>query len=299
MPPPTSRQPGHSRKAQYSVFTGYLFAVIGALIGAVLLVISIWRPDSVQPVREVAVDTVAPAGQAGAAVRVNGGNLLDAIVGYFRAGSRNAELEEQLDIARVRLEEAKAVKAENGRLKAALGLHEELEDPVATARLIGATSSSARRLAYLSAGTDDGVRAGMPVRSALGLVGRVLDSGSSSSRVLLLSDNESMVPVRRAKDDVVAFAEGRGDGTIRLRLVNLGINPIEIGDVFVTSGAGGLFRPGVAVAIASEKTSDGALARVISDPAATDFVIVETAWQREAFENLAGGAAEASAEEGQ
>jgi rod shape-determining protein MreC len=49
--------------------------------------------------------------------------------------------------------------------------------------------------------------------------------------------------VRRATDNVVAFAEGRADGSLRLRLVNLGINPIKKGDVFVTSGAGRLFRP--------------------------------------------------------
>lgn len=285
MPPPTSRQPGYSKKAQYSVFTGYLVAGIGALVGAALLVLSIWRPDPAGPVRRAAVDVVAPAGKAGAATRVNGGNFFDAIAGYFRAGSQNAELAEQLDIARVRLEEAKAVEAENRRLKAALGLHEELQDPVVAARLVGATSSSTRRIAYLAAGSRDGVKPGMPVRSALGLVGRVLDVGRNNARVLLLSDNESMVPVRRAKDDVIAFAEGRGDGTIRLRLVNLGINPIEEGDVFVTSGAGGMFPPGIAVAVAAEKTSDGALARVISDPAATDFVIVEQMWQRDVLES--------------
>lgn len=285
MPPPASRQPGYSKKAQYSVFTGYVLAGLGALIGAALLVLSIWRPDAVTPVRSTAVEVMAPAGKAGAAARVNGGNFYDRIAGYFRAGGQNAELAEQLDIARVRLEEAKAVEAENRRLKAALGLREELTEPVATARLIGATSSSTRRIAYLAAGSNDGVRPGMPVRSALGLVGRVLDAGRNNSRVLLLSDNESMVPVRRAQDDVIAFAEGRGDGTLRLRLVNLGINPIEEGDVFVTSGAGGMFPPGIAVAVAAEKTSDGALARVISDPAATDFVIVEQMWQRDVLES--------------
>ena len=46
-----------------------------------------------------------------------------------------------------------------------------------------------------------------------------------------------MVPVRRATDNVVAFAEGRSDGSLRLRLINLGINPIKQGDVFVTNKA--------------------------------------------------------------
>ena len=81
---------------------------------------------------------------------------------------------------------------------------------------------------------------------------------------------------------MVAFAEGRADGTLRIRLINLGINPLKKGDVFVTSGSGGLYRPGIAVAVASSITKDGAIARLLSDPAATDFVIVEPVWKPEA-----------------
>ena len=95
-----------------------------------------------------------------------------------------------------------------------------------------------------------------------------------------------MVPVRRATDNVVAFAEGRSDGSLRLRLVNLGINPIKKGDVFVTSGAGGMFKPGTAVAIATEITRDGAIAQLLSNPAATDVVVVEPIWQANAVDAL-------------
>ena len=111
-------------------------------------------------------------------------------------------------------------------------------------------------------------------REPRGVVGRILEVGDRSSRVLLLTDSESVLPVRRAQDEVVAFAEGRGDGLIRIRLINLGINPIEKGDLFVTSGAGGYYQPGIAVAIATEITDDGALARIVTDPAAADFVSV-------------------------
>src|SRR5690606_40261653 len=121
-----------------------------------------------------------------------------------------------------------------------------------------------------------------PVSSPMGLIGRILESGRNSSRVLLLTDSESMIPVRRVTDNVVAFAEGRSDGSLRLRLVNLGINPVKEGDVFVTSGAGGLFRPGIAVAVASEITRDGAVGQLLSNPAATDFVLVEPIWQPQA-----------------
>ena len=126
----------------------------------------------------------------------------------------------------------------------------------------------------------------MPVTSPMGLVGRVLETGRNSSRVLLLTDSESIVPVRRATDDVVAFAEGRADGSLRLRLVNLGVNPLKQGDVFVTSGAGGMFRPGIAVAMVTQLTDDGAIGQLLSNPAATDVVIVEPVWYRPAVRAL-------------
>jgi rod shape-determining protein MreC len=240
-------------------------------------------------------DATAPIGQAGASARTGGKTFFDAIAGYYRAGSKNAELEEEMKIARVKLAEAEALKRENARLKATLGLREGEAKPVALARLIGSTSSSARRFAYLSAGRNQGVEVEMPVVSPMGLVGRVLEVGANSSRVLLLTDSESMVPVRRAKDDVVAFAEGRTDGTINLRLINLGLNPLKRGDVFVTSGAGGLFRPNVAVAVAEIITRDGAIARVLSNPAATDYVSVEPVWKQEAVQALAKQPAPAKA----
>lgn len=277
---------GSNRKAQLGIFTGYVLAGVGALLGAALLVVSLLRPETFSGLRSMASDAASPIGEAGAAGRVGSQNFFEAIAGYYRAGSRNAELQREVQIARVRLAEAEAVKQENVRLKAVLGLGSGETQPVAVARLIGSTASSARRLGYISAGRRDGVRRGMPVSSPMGLIGRVLEVGERSSRVLLLTDTESMVPVRRATDNVVAFAEGRADGSLRVRLINLGLNPIKEGDIFVTSGAGGLFRPGTAVAMATELTRDGAIARLLSNPAATDVVVVEPIWQPEAVEAL-------------
>ncbi len=286
MRPPGGRFSSSNRKAQLGLFAGYFLAGLGALVGALLLLISIFRPDAFLGLRSMAADIASPAGSLGASTRTGTLSVLEAIAGYYRAGSRNAELRREMEVARVRLAEAAATEAENRRLRAVLRLSEGDPRPVAVARLIGSTSASARRFGYLSAGRRHGVRPGMPVTSPFGLVGRVLEAGAVSSRVLLLTDSESMVPVRRATDDVVAFAEGRADGSLRLRLVNLGINPIKVGDVFVTSGAGGLFRPGIAVAMATELTNDGAIAQLLSNPAATDVVIVEPIWQRRAVEAL-------------
>lgn len=274
MAPPSSRRAGFSKKAQFSLFTGYLLAGAGALVGAGLLALSLWQPDAFAPLRGVASDVVTPAGAGTAAARSTSQGFLAGLVGYFNAGSQNAELRRENEIARIRLAEAEAVEAENARLKGLLGLRDGESKPISTARLVGSTATSGRRLAYLGAGSMDGVQPGMPVLSDRGVIGRVLEAGRISSRVLLLTDSESVLPVRRAKDNIIAFAEGRGDGLLRIRLVNLGVNPLKVGDMMVTSGAGGYYRPGVAVAVIAKLTPDGGIARLVAEPAATSFVAV-------------------------
>jgi rod shape-determining protein MreC len=284
MAPTSSRRSGFSKKQQYSVFTGYLLATLGALLGLALLALSLWQPTAMQPLRGAASDATAPVGEVTGAVRGESQGVWATITGYWRAGSQNADLREEVEVARIRLAEAEAVEAENRRLKALLGLTTEETQPIATARLVGSTSTSARRFAYLGVGSANGVEIGMPVHSERGVIGRVLETARFSSRVLLLTDTESVLPVRRASDQTVAFAEGRGDGLLRIRLINLGLNPLELGDVFVTSGAGGYYRPGVAVAVLSELTPDGGVARLIAEPSATNFVVVEPIYEPSAVE---------------
>lgn len=286
MAPPSSRRSGFSKKAQYSLFTGYLLAAAGAVVGLALLTLSLWQPAAFAPARGIASDIVAPAGEATAAVRTGSQGLFATLGGYLRAGSQNARLRREIELARIRLAEAEAVAAENRRLKGLLGLSSKGVRPVAISRLVGSTAASARRFAYLGVGRNQGVAAGMPVVSERGVVGRVLEVGGNSSRVLLLTDSESVLPVRRARDDVVAFAEGRGDGFLRVRLINLGINPLKVGDLMVTSGAGGYYRPGVAVAVIDRITPDGGIARLVAEPSATNYVAVEPIHQLDAVAAL-------------
>lgn len=278
MAPPGNRRPGHSRRAQYGTFFGYVVAAIGLGLGVLLLFVSINDNAAFSGLRGAAGDAAAPPAELAASARTQSQGWVAVLSGFFTSGSRTARLEREVAEARVRLAEAAAIKEENGRLKALLVLAESDPKPVAIARLIGSTSSSTRRFAILGAGSDQGVAAGMPVISPLGLVGRVLEVGDSSARVLLITDTESSVPVRRADDGIQAYATGRGDGTLLIRLTNTGLNPLKKGDAIVTSGSGGLFRPGIAVAVVGELTRDGAIARPLSDPGMTEYVAVARPW---------------------
>jgi len=279
MAPPKDRRPGFSKRAQVGLFTSYVAAFAGAGLGLILLIVSLINPGAFAFARNAATDVAAPAGRASATTRSAGQSIFDVIGGYIEAGSKNARMKRELRVARAELVEAKAIRSENRRLKALLKVRETDGAPVAAARLIGSTSSSTRRFALLGAGASDGVQAGMPVRSAAGLVGRVLEVGQRTARVLLITDGESVVPVRRVKGDVSGFAQGQADGTLIIRLIEMGINPLKKGDVLVTSGSGGLYRPNVPVAVVANVTRDGAVARIVSDPATSEFVVVEPIWQ--------------------
>ena len=111
-----------------------------------------------------------------------------------------------------RMVEAKAIFQENRQLKATLQLREREHSTVAIGRIVGSSFNSPRRFAILSAGSTDGVRIGMPVRSAEGLVGRIIDVGALASRVLLVSDRANIVPARLLRSGIPLFPRAAATG---------------------------------------------------------------------------------------
>lgn len=286
MAPPSSRRPGFSRRAQYGVFLGYVVAVAGLLFAVLLLVIAAVDPRGFAAIRGAALDATAPISSAGRSVGNFVGGIFGNIGDYFRAGSQNAELRRELQEAQRQLTGAQAAEFENRRLRELLGLAREIDDEVTVAQIVGSSYASNRRFATLSAGTQSGIEVGQPVRSPDGLIGRVLETGRWASRILLVTDGGSNVPVRLVRDGTPGLAVGRGDGTIHVRTLEVGGNRFRAGDLFVTSGIGGIFPPNVPVAEVVRVEDDMAIARPTADPARADFAVVQRAFQPAAAGDL-------------
>jgi rod shape-determining protein MreC len=289
MAPPSTRRPGFSRRAQYGLFLGYVVALGGIALALLLLAIAAIDPKGFAALKGLGLDATHPITVGGrAAVRgVEGAG--SAIGNYFMAGSQNAELRGRLAAERRMVIEAKAIALENVRLRAMLKLNGAGADQVAVTRIVGSSFDSARRLATLSSGSASGIGPGMPVRAPDGLVGRVIETGRWSSRVLLVSDGASNVPVRMIRDGTPAMATGHGDGTIDLKTLEVGRNPFRRGDLVATSGTGGVFPPNIPVAVVTRIDGDRAVARPLADPAALDFAIVLAIYQPAAARPLAPG----------
>jgi rod shape-determining protein MreC len=266
-------------------------AVGGILLALLLLLISIVDPRGFAAIKSAALDVTEPVSGAGRAVLRNITDFGQSIGDYFEAGRQNGELRDQLRQAEAKLIQAQAASLENQRLRQLLQLREVAMDEVATGRIVSSSWDSPRRYAILSVGRDQGVQPGMPVRAAEGLIGRVLEAGRWSARILLIVDGASTVPVRLVRDGTPALAVGRGDGTIELRTLEVGVNPFRRGDMLVTSGVGGIYPPDVPVAQVIGVEGETAIARPLASPSRVDYAIVQPLFQPAAVPAREGGTA--------
>ncbi|HTK59215.1 MAG TPA: rod shape-determining protein MreC [Sphingomicrobium sp.] len=268
-------RPGWSRRAQYSLFFSFLAVIAGLIVGLFLLILSLVAPQSYAAVRGAALDVTAPISGGLREVTTTVTGLVSGAGDYWDAANQNAQLKQDRAALMRRMVEARAILEENQQLKAALQLRERSHDTIAAGRVVGSSFESPRRFAIISVGTSDGVRIGMPVRAPEGLIGRVIDAGSTASRVLLVSDRANIVPARILKGGLPVISTGRGDGTVDIRPLEVGRNPFKLGDVIATSGTGGLYPPLVPIAKVIRLDDDGAIGIPIADPSKVSFAIVE------------------------
>ncbi|MBW4332102.1 rod shape-determining protein MreC [Stakelama sp. CBK3Z-3] len=275
MAPPRNRRPGFSRRAQYGLFLGYVIAAFGAVIAVVLLLLSTFNPGAFSTVRGAAREVTTPLSSGMDSVRGWFGSIPGAIGEHFGTVSENRKLKKQLVQARHVVQQARTLGRENRRLRALLKLRDRDTGTVAVARLVSSSASSTRRYAILNAGSRQGVRPSQPVSGPNGLIGRVLETGFNTARILLIIDPESIVPVQRTRDGLPAIVVGRGDGLVEVRSASVANAPFLSGDTFVTSGTGGIYPPNIPVARVIRNSTDSSLGRVFASPDTVDFALVQ------------------------
>ena len=278
MAPSRNRRPGFSRRAQYSLFLSYVIAVAGLLVGADLLALARLDPPAFAALRATTAEVTTPVSSGIAAIGRGIASIPASASDYIGVRRQNEQLRKELADNHALLMRARTLSYDNHRLKALLQLRESSPNPVVAARLVSSSASSTRRFAVLNAGSWQGVKQGQPVRGPEGLIGRILETGPNTARVLLLSYPESIVPVRRTRDGLPALAAGRGDGLLDIRSASLANVGFEPGDIFVTSGTGGIYSPNIPVARVLKRARDTALARTFAEPDTLDFALVQQAF---------------------
>lgn len=173
--------------------------------------------------------------------------------------AENARLRAEIEALRGTQVRAAQIESENRSLRALLGAPRMNEGRPIAARIIADSGRGFVRSFLIAAGTAHGVRRGLAVVTAEGLIGRVTEAGERSARVLLLVDLNSRISVRIQRNRTRAILAG--DNTSAPRLLYLPQDTdVRPGDRVVTSGHDGVLPPGLPVGIVA--ASQGGYLRV-------------------------------------
>jgi rod shape-determining protein MreC len=162
--------------------------------------------------------------------------------------SQNQELREENDRLLQWQETARRLDTENAQLRDLLRFAPQGAVSSVAAQVIADSGGAFLRNVMVNVGARDGVARGQPAMTGEGLVGRVVEVGDRTARVLLLTDINSHIPVTIEGSHERAVLDG--DNADQPRLVY--IQPkaeLTTGERIVTSGSGGAFPPGLPVGV--------------------------------------------------
>lgn len=154
---------------------------------------------------------------------------------------------------RARLDE---LETENRHLSELLELREALGMRAVAANVIGSDATGLSRTLILSAGANSGLSAGMAVLSSQGVVGKLIATSGSSSRVLLIDDHNAALDAFDQRSRVRGIVAGVVDDGLTMKYVGRTAD-VRVGDAVVTSGLDGTFPRGLLIGEVSRVESQG------------------------------------------
>ena len=158
---------------------------------------------------------------------------------------RSEELQSLADSLMIENVRLKELESENENLRQLLQFTEA--NPTYSYRaaevvghVIGQDPSNLLRYIIIDVGTSDGVTQGMPVVTDRGLVGRIVEVSSRSSKVLLITDVSSLVSAIIQSSRATGMVEGKADGGLVMKYIPQTVT-VNVGDIILTSGLGATF----------------------------------------------------------
>ena len=177
------------------------------------------------------------------------------IIGVKRT---NRELVKTLGRLELENQKIPELEKENERLRKLLHLAEQQPARLIAARIVGEDVMNWFKCVLIDKGREAGIKERMPVITAAGLVGQVIEVNKWHAKVMVVNDTNSAVDVYISGKNTRGIAEGAGHTTLKLKYV-LKNDDIEPGDKLITSGKDAIFPRGypVGIVISVDKNKPG------------------------------------------
>lgn len=173
-------------------------------------------------------------------------DLWDQYANLIGVEDENRQLRERLRRLEAERHRTTEIELQNRRFQELLKFRSEVPGEIVTARVTGQDASGWFQTFTLDRGERDGVKPGMPVVCADGVVGRIAQSSPHASRVLLISDHNSGVDALVQRTRARGIVEGALNGVCSMKYIKRS-DDIDVGDVIVTSGLDGIFPKGILI----------------------------------------------------
>jgi rod shape-determining protein MreC len=164
--------------------------------------------------------------------------------GILNAHALNKRLMQENHALRKWQEVAYRLSAENKSLKQQLSIVEEEASPMLTARVITYPSGLLTQTLLLNAGSRNGVKKDQPVIAENAVLGRIVEVAETTSRVLLITDLSSRIPVVFESSRTQAILSGTNSSLPKLTHFQSD-EIVKQGERVITSGKGGIFPYGL------------------------------------------------------
>ena len=183
---------------------------------------------------------------------------------------KNREFEARHLENRVQLQKLDIIEKENTRLRSLLSATPKITEQLLISEIINVDVDPYRQLILLNKGSNSDVSQGQPIIDAQGIMGQVVHVGAISSTAMLITDASHAIPVQIDRTGLRANAFGTGKiNQLNLRHLTQNVD-IEVGDMLITSGLGGVFPPNYPVATVTkvERTAGEPFATIEAMPLA-------------------------------
>lgn len=241
-----------------------------ALLLAFLLIFLDHRLGAMQPVRLFLNSMVSPVQYLAVVPEQTLDGLISQLQSRRMLISENEALKEEMLALHGQMQRYEFLMLENERLRRLLASEAREDRLRMVAEVIAVDSDPFSHQVVVNKGTRHGVFIGQPVIDAQGVIGQVSSVGLSTARVILISDQSHAIPTRAAESGIRVIAQGVGD-TNMLELMHVPHSTeLQVGDMLLTSGLGGVFPEGYPVARIHSLVRDESLpfARVRAVPVA-------------------------------
>lgn len=249
-----------------------LIAVLCVVLFGLFL---IWRIDSprVERFRAALIDRVVPSFDWALLPVTKVAGMIEGFQSYARIYEQNQELRRELQQMKAWKEAAVQLEQQNAKL---LAQNQVRLDPKLTSVsgvVLADSGSPFRQSVLLNVGERDGIVDGWATMDGLGLVGRISGVGRTTSRVILLTDASSRIPVTIQPSGQRAILAGDNSAAPPIEFLE---SPEQVrpGDRVVSSGDGGVFPAGLLVGQVAQGPDRRLRVRLAADYERLDFLRV-------------------------